>query len=291
MQIGLNDVDSHNFTNLPLMKISAFHKKLGHQVEFMSLFSKYDIVYQSKIFDYTKDFNYFINANTIIKGGTGYGLDNTLPLEIEKCFPDYELYKVQEAYGFLSRGCPRNCGFCLVSKKEGLCSVKVADLGQFWSRQKEIKLLDPNLLACKEKNDLLQQLIDSKSWVDFTQGLDIRLMTEEIASRLNKIKVKMLHFAWDNMIDTDLIIKKLKEFKNYTKLNFRKLRVYVLTNYDTSLDEDLFRIYELRNLGYDPYLMVFKKWKAPIQILRMQRWVNNKFIFRSCQRFEDYSRK
>lgn len=201
MKIGLIDVDSHNFPNLCLMKISAYHKSKGNYVEWWNGFEHYDIVYKSRVFtdEYTQDENTAINADIVISGGTGYGLENVLPTEIENQYPDYELYSIKNiAYGFLTRGCPRNCPFCIVGQKEGLCSRKVADLSQFWRGQKEIKLLDPNLLACKGHMELLQQLSDSKAWVDFTQGLDIRLINEAIVSLMNHIKTKMLHFAWDN---------------------------------------------------------------------------------------------
>ena len=157
MKIGLIDVDGHNFPNLPLMKISAYHKQCGDKVEWVNLFEHYDRVYMSKVFTFTPDFEYCINADEIIKGGTGYDLHNKLPTEIENIYPDYSIYpEYNEAYGFLTRGCPRNCDFCIVGTKEGLCSRKVANLDYFWNGQKVIKLLDPNLLACKEHIDLLQ---------------------------------------------------------------------------------------------------------------------------------------
>lgn len=136
MKIGLIDVDSHNFPNLPLMKISAYHKAKGDQVEWCNLFEHYDRVYMSRVFDdmYTEDFNTVINADEIIKGGTGYDLKNKLPDEIEHIYPDYSLYPELTkgtAFGFLTRGCPNNCPFCIVSKKEGLRSYKVADLSEF----------------------------------------------------------------------------------------------------------------------------------------------------------------
>ena len=104
----------------------------------------------SKVFDetYTKDMEYVIQADEIIKGGTGYDLQNKLSYEIEHVYPDYELYRIKDtAYGFLTRGCPRHCNFCIVGDKEGLRSEKVADLKEFWNGQKEIKLLDPNITA------------------------------------------------------------------------------------------------------------------------------------------------
>lgn len=171
-------------------------------------------------------------------------------------------------------------------RKEGQCSRKVADLNQFWKGQKEIKLLDPNILACNDWRELLQQLIESKAYVDFTQGLDIRLMTKEKAEMINLMKIKMIHFAWDNY--EFKTYEKLKEMRPYLKFNMRKLRVYVLTNFNTTIEQDLERIYKLKELEYDPYVMIYEKWKASKEIKRLQRWVNNKYIFRSCDKFEDY---
>jgi hypothetical protein len=289
MKIGLIDVDGHNFLNLALMKISAWHKSRGNTVEWFFGFNEYDKVYMSKVFTFTEDFNQVINSKEIIKGGTGYDLKNTLPKEIENIYPDYGLYGINDsAYGFLTRGCPRGCNFCIVGSKEGLCSHKVADLKEFWNGQKEIKLLDPNILACKDWKDLFQQLIDSNAYIDFTQGLDIRLMTEEKAEILNKLKVKMIHFAWDNY--EFKTYEKLKQFRSLLNFNVRKLRVYVLVNFNTTLEQDLERIYKLRNLDYDPYVMIFEKDKLPRRhkLRRLQRWVNNKYIFRTCDRFEEY---
>lgn len=293
MKIGLIDVDGHNFPNLALMKISAWHKQKGDQVEMFFPMSHYDKVYMSKVFDFTPDFETCINADEVIYGGTGYDLQNKLPDEIEHIYPDYSLYGIKNtAYGYLTRGCPRGCGFCIVGKKEGLKSYKVADISEFWRGQREIKLLDPNLLACKDNIELLQQLIDSGAWIDFTQGLDIRLITEEAIDKIKQLKIKMIHFAWDYMKYSDVIIKNLKHFKEATNIDMRKARVYVLTNYDTTHEEDVYRIYKLKELGYDPYLMIYDKQNAPKRLKQMQRWVNNKFIFRSGQAetFEDYLR-
>ncbi|HBG0376258.1 TPA: radical SAM protein [Clostridioides difficile] len=287
MKIGLIDVDSHNFPNLALMKISAYHKKLGDKVEFVNFFEEYDKVYKTKVFTFSDDDYTVINAKEVIKGGTGYDLQNKLPSQIEFMYPDYDLYDIKNvAYGYLTRGCPRKCSFCIVSEKEGSKSYKVANLNQFWKGQKEIKLLDPNILACSKWEELLKQLIDSKAWVDFTQGLDIRLMTEKKAEMINRIKIKRIHFAWDNYEFNTY--DKLKEFRG--KLNFKKqkLGVYVLTNFNTTFEQDLERIYKLKELEYDPYVMIFEKWKCHHEYRRLQRWVNNKIIFRSVDKFEDY---
>lgn len=289
MNVGLIDVDSHNFPNLALMKLSAYHKEKGDNVEWWNGLKHYDRVYKSKVFDETlsPDIEYVINADEVIVGGTGYGLDNKLDEEAEHCCPDYSLYGIENtAYGFLTRGCPRGCPFCIVSAKEGRKSIQVADLDEFWRGQKQIKLLDPNITASKDCEKLFGDLIASKAWVDFTQGIDIRCLTDKGASQLNQMKTKMIHFAWDNY--EFHTYEHLKRFRPLIKLDFRKLRVYVLTNFNTTHEQDLERIYKLRELDYDAYVMIYDKPNAPRRTRLLQRWCNNKIIFRSCENFDDY---
>lgn len=284
MKIGLIDVDSHNFPNLCLMKLSAYHKARGDTVEWWNGLKYYDVVYKSRIFtdEYTEDENTAINAEKVIEGGTGYDLENKLPYEIEHCYPDYSLYPEQTkniAYGFLTRGCPRDCPFCIVSQKEGKRSIKVADLSEFWREQKIIKLLDPNLLACKDHVELLQQLINSKSYVDFTQGLDARYINEENAKLLAKIKVKMIHFAFDDIRQEKSIVKGLKLFKKTCNVAENKTGVYILTNYNTTHQQDLYRVKVVQELGYRPYIMIYNKKSAPKITKDLQRWSNNRRIY------------
>lgn len=293
MKIGLWS-DCHNFPSLVLMKLSAYHKSIGDDVEFWQPLMHYDKVYCSKTFTFTPDAedSGIIMADVIEKAGTGYeDYESKLPYEIENIYPDYGLYpQYKSAYGFLTRGCPRGCAFCIVARKEGRCSKQVADLSDFCRGQREIKLLDPNLLACKDHEKLLMQLSDSGASVDFTQGLDIRLVTRDNISLLNKIKTKMIHFAWDNP-EQDLT-RDFERFNQFTSCkDDRKKRVYVLTNFGSTHDQDLYRIYTLRSLGYDPYVMVYEKQTAPKITRKLQRWCNSKQIFRSCPDFKDYQKE
>ena len=239
MRIGLIDVDGHRFPNLCLMKLSAYHKARGDMVEWHENGKHYDLVYMSRVFTdtYSKDYKGEVKADHIIRGGTGYGLDNKLPYAIEHTHPDYGLYPqfAGTAYGFLSRGCPRGCGFCIVGEKEGRKTKAVADLSEFWSGEKEIKLLDANILACPDWERLIGQLADSRAMVDFTQGIDVRLITPEKVAALNRVKTKILHFAWDNPEDD--LTPYFKKFSELTTVkDKRKRRVYVLTNYGSTHD-------------------------------------------------------
>lgn len=298
MKIGLIDVDGHNFPNLALMKISAYHKACGDQVEWWWGWEQYDRVYMSKVFDetYSRDIPEPLNAKEIVKGGTGYSLDNKLPDEIERMCPDYSIYPKMtkdKAYGFLTRGCPNNCPFCIVSQKEGRKSCKVSDLDKWWSGQKQIVLQDPNILACRDHVDLLRQLEDSGVWVDINQGLDARLLSEENIDAINRIKLKEVHFAWDLMDRSKQILSGLELWKRCGKKDRHGAwgTVYVLTNFNTTMDENLHRVYTLDSMGFTPYIMVYDKPHAPREVRLLQRWCNNKKIFKSTPKFEDYDPK
>lgn len=305
LKIGLYDADSHNFPNLALMKISAYHKQRGDSVEVASHFEQYDKLYVSKVFgdEYSQEDNTVFMAKEVIYGGTGYAIriedgkevydkdcDSELPPEVEHQFPDYSLYPEltkDTAFGFLTRGCPNDCEFCIVSKKEGRESKKVADLSEFWNGQKYITLLDANLLACKNKVELLEQLADSGAYVDFTQGLDARFITEDIARLLKRIRTKRVHFAFDFMKNEAAIRKGLSIYKDVCKPNDRNAIVYMLTNFDTTLQEDIYRIEAIKELGYLPDVRIYRKQTAPRVLRDLQRWCNNRILYRSCG-FMDY---
>lgn len=298
--------DCHHFPSLPMMKLSAYHKSIGDTVEQYMPLNHYDLVYASKVFSFTEDIDdrCIVQADEIKKGGTGYCIsvengkevfdkskDDPLPKEIEHIYPDYSLFpEYNFAIGFMTRGCPRGCGFCVVGKKEGRCSRQVADLSEFWRGQKTIELLDPNILAFQDHEKLLIQLAQTKAKVNFNQGIDIRLTNPDNIALLNKIKTPILHFAWDNPEDD--LTEYFKRFAELTAVkSYRNKSVYVLTNFGSTIEQDLYRIYTLRDLGYSPYVMIYQRDTAPKELRRLQRWCNNRYIFRSCARFEDYKKK
>ena len=303
-KIGLIDVDGHNFPNLALMRISAYHKSKGDTVEWWwSDFVHYDVVYMSKVFSdaYSPDVPEPLNADKVIKGGTGYQIhlvngkeeydketDTKLSIEVERMFPDYSIYPQYDfAVSMTSRGCPRGCSFCHVAAKEGRCAVKVADVSDFWNGQKEIRILDPNITACKEKRDLMKQYKETGAILDFTQGLDIRLLNDDDIADINEMRLRTLHFAWDNPKDD--LEGKFRNFANSFRRKSNIGMVYCLTNFNSTMEENLYRIYTLRDMGYDPYVMVYDKPHAPKEIKMLQRWCNNKIIFKSVKKFEDYN--
>ena len=305
MKVGLVDVDGHHFPNLALMRISAWHKAQGDDVEWWlgDLFH-YDIVYKSKVFSdaYSKDTEDPLNCDKLVKGGTGYSIflrggvecfdknsHNLLPQEMERMFPDYSIYpQFDFAVSMTSRGCPRGCAFCHVAAKEGRKSMRVASVSGFWNGQQEIQVLDPNITACPDKHELFMEYTATGARICFNQGLDIRCLTERDADDLNGMRLYNVHFAWDNPKD-DLT----ERFKMWATKSKRKIKgsygmVYILTNFNSTMDENLFRINTVAKLGYDPYVMVYNKPNAPQEIRDLQRWCNSKFIFKSCPDFADY---
>jgi hypothetical protein len=309
VKIGLIDVDGHNYPNLPLMKLSAWHKSIGDRVQwytpFDGLIEEYDIVYMSKVFSFTADYTDPVYAKEVKKGGSGYCIDLVngkeeyikdrdidLSYEIEHVYPDYSLYTEMTrdtAYGFLTRGCPRGCEFCHVGCKEGKKSYKVADLSEFWRGQNGIVLCDPNILAYPGHLELLQQLADSKAKVNFNQGLDIRFINDKNLELIKQIRLDGIHFAYDRYEDKHIIEPKMRAFKEATGYDKDKGRVmvYILTNFNTSIDQDIERIQFCRSLRFSPYPMIYDKEHCKPIYKKIQRWCNN-FIFWNTPTFEDY---
>ena len=281
MKIGLFDIDS-KYHNLALMKLSTYYKNKGNEVEFYNPLWKqtYQVVYVSKIFKEKNRNELYIPENAI-KGGSGFSLGIKLPKETEHLMPDYSLYNLDYSLGFTTRGCIRNCGFCIVRDKEG--NIKEhAEVEEFLNpKSNVVVLLDNNFLALPSHIKKLQKYID-KGWkMDFNQGLDIRLINKENAKLLAKVKhYKQIHFAWDQMSYE-------KEIKEGLKILFkagispRKIMVFILCNYDTTFEEDMYRYDELNSLNVTPYIMVYGKGNKEIR--KFARWVNRRWLSKACK--------
>ena len=297
MKVGLIDVDGRNYPNVPLMKLSAYHKRLGDDVQWYEplITGHCDIVYMAKVFTFTEDYEWVVDADKIVRGGSGYYYPDggdPLPEEVEHCFPDYSLYGIEDtAYGFLTRGCPRGCGFCIVGEKEGRRSRKVADLSEFWNGQKNINLLDPNFFACKEWPELYDQLIQSKALVEFNQGIDIRVITKDMCDAIARMKIRRVHIAWDRMKDEADVINGIRLLQERTGWSRGMIECYCLTNYDTTFEQDVYRVEMLRDLNVDPYVMIYNKDLLPAghRLKKLQRYANAKQVFWSIGSFAEYA--
>lgn len=290
-KIGLIDVDGHNFPNYALMKISAYHKSLGDSVEWADpLFGiHYDIIYKSKIFSFSEDIPYFFNADNIICGGTGYDIKSTLPPHIENFKQlDYSIYpQYNFSLQFFSRGCIRHCPFCIVHDKEGyIHPVQPLNLNP---NGKWIEVLDNNFFANPQWKSAIQYLIDANQKVNL-HGVDIRIMNQEQASYLDKLKLKQnIHIAWD-LPQIDLT-QKLIEVTKY--LNPNKLHCYVLVGFNSTPQQDLYRLRTLKKLKIMPFVQPYRnpnsKSSTPTQYQKdIARWANRTQIFKSCD-FLDFS--
>ena len=202
MKIGLIDVDGHAskkkwgatiYPNLALCKISSYHKMKGDHVEWYDgMFGgEYDIVYMAKVFTFSNDYMGFVNAKKIVRGGTGYDVHSELPKEIDDCQPDYTIYpNVPEdvSYGFLTRGCPNKCPWCVVPEKEGKIRP-YWDVDKVANGRKKIVLMDNNLLAAGDyAHEQLDKIIAKGYHIDLNQANDARLVTDEFARQFAKVR-------------------------------------------------------------------------------------------------------
>ncbi len=290
MKIGLLDVDGHNFPNFALLKIAGYYKQVGGvKYEMVMPFEEYDKVFASKVFTFTEDFNpYEINAKEIIKGGTGYDIKSKLPNEIEKStVMDYSIYpKYNFSLQRFSDGCIRNCPFCLVREKEGY--IKPVEPVELNPRSEYIYVLDNNFFANPKWRSAVKYLQEKKQPV-MLSGVDVRIMDEEQAYALNTLKLKSgVHIAWDlPKIDlTERLQAMVKHVKAW------KITCYVLVGFNSTLEEDLSRIYTLRRLGIKPFVQPYRDYenkRKPKQYEKdLARWANRSWLLKSMD-FEDYS--
>ena len=287
MNIRLIDVDS-KIPNLALMQISAWHKQQGDTVGFDT--PNPDKVYVSCIF--SKNRSQALGIRTlypdteIIFGGSGIDLNSTLPSYMEKIKPDYDLYSAKYDIGFTTRGCIRSCPFCIVPQKEGKIK-KWQHISEFHSPDHTVvKLLDNNIYALKDWFfENTNYAIENGLKLDITQGMDIRLLTDEIAEQLKKIKwAGSIHFAFDDPKITEQVKSGIETLKD-AGINLRNnVDFYVLVGFDTTPEEDIERCRLLRNLGTNAFVMQYRK--TP-ESRRLARWANRRWLYWSCD-FDDY---
>lgn len=281
MKIALYNLEPHIF-NVAMMKVSQYHKQKGDIVEVYNPFQKedYDKIYAFSIFDFT-DKSYV--TKDMICGGTGFDISVRLPEEIDNCDYDYSIFpQCDYSMIWFSKGCIRNCKWCVVRRKEGIIqSVIPKNLN---SKGQHIKVMDNNFFANPKWREAIKQLQEWKQPVDF-QGVDVRLLDEEKCKALNSLKhYKQIHIAWDDP-EQDLL-PKLKEVIKWIKPY--KLMCYVLIGYNSTEEQDIHRIESLRSLKIDPFVMPFNKQYRYQK--DFARWVNHKAIFRKVA-WKDYKKK
>ena len=286
MRVGLIDVDGHNFPNLAIMKLSGWHKHHGDDVEWCFPFAHYDRVYKAKVFTFTPEDNTAIDADEIVKGGTGYDIASHLPEVVDAWTrPDYSLYTFPFSIQFYSRGCIRRCPFCLVHDKEG--DIKPATPMELNPNGKWIEVLDNNFFANPEWRSALRHLKKQGQPVNF-HGVDIRIMDTEQAEALNSVRLKRnIHIAWD-LPQIDLS-DKLAEVVRI--IPARKLTCYVLVGFNSTPEQDLHRLRTLKRLGISPFVQPYRDFEnktQPSQYAKdIARWANRLELFKTHD-FLDY---
>lgn len=272
MKIGLIQIDG-KMPNLALMKLAKWHRDKGDDVKIIDLSSLgIDKWYGSKIF----------------MGGSGYDIKQTLPKDIEAQVPDYKTFNLDYSLGFTSRGCIRDCGFCIVREKEGV----MKDVDMSWIKHQKVILWDNNFLASPKWKEKLQYFIDNDLKVSFNQGLDIRLINDEKAEMLSRVKYydrnfsrRCIYFAFDDIKMKDVFIEKINILKKYIKPY--RIMVYFIVGFNSTFEEDMDRFNIMRKIGVDPFSMPYKNInKKNRKVLDFCRWVNKR-IYKSCS-FEDY---
>ncbi len=291
MLVGLHDSDHTGFPNYALMKISAWHKARGDHVDWwIPMDSRvYDLVYSSKVFTFTPE-NPYLPENTI-KGGTGYGIYDALPQEIDSMYPDYTIYPAcKYAIGFLTRGCIRRCPWCVVPKKEGEIRPYLTWREIKRPDSRDIVFMDNNVLACPHGIEQMRDMVGQDVRVDFNQGLDARLITPEIAEIMSGLKwIRFIRTACDTDDMLEVVLQKTELLSRYGIKPYR-LFVYVLVRDIESAER---RAVALRDAGMNPFAQPYRDFSKDGEPTKeakdFARWVNQKAAFKSAATFAEYN--
>lgn len=302
MKIGLIEVDGHKFPNLALMKLSAYHKAQGDDVEWATPFCHYERIYMSKVFNYTPDDTYIYDADEIVKGGTGYDITSKLPENVERLQPDYSIYPYidnKTAYGFLTRGCPNKCAWCVVPRKEGKIQPYMDVEEIAIDSRTNLVLMDNNILAAGDYAlQQLEKILKNGYRVDFNQALDARLVDDRFAKLLSKIKWidRRIRFGCDTHAQIEQCEKAISlingygykgEYFIYTMLGgnndfqecYERTHYWWLRNHELR-QKHLPNIYIHSQPYRDPINPnhIIPQWQAD-----MARWSNKKELFQVCE--------
>ncbi|MFT9496622.1 hypothetical protein [Anaerosolibacter sp.] len=311
MKVGLIDFDG-KIPNLALMKLSAYYKQSGADIFLNNVPKDADKVFCSVLFTWNKDKAEQLQQvyKNIEFGGTGWDIYKQLPEDVEICKPDYELYAIEDilprikggiatkeskikkaevivnaGIGFTSRGCIRNCGFCFVPPKEGKFR-QVAEIKDLINpKSSTVILLDNNITADPYVIDKLHEIRDRRLVVDISQGIDVRLVTPEIAKALSEVKhLRSIHYAWDLMGFENQIIDGIKILSEKVK-KWRHM-CFMLIGYNTTFEEDMYRFRRLNEMDIKPYVMPYNKQYPSKKHHCFAGWVNGRY--HTVCKFEEY---
>ncbi len=293
-KIGLHDAEMEHFKgkkqypNYALMKISAWHKAQGHRVEWWTPLESFDRVYSSKVFDFTPE-NPYLPPDTI-KGGTGYGLFGELPPEVDAMFPDYSLYpSCDYALGYITRGCPNHCRWCIVPHKEG--GIRPYRTWRELVRKDTDKLvlMDNNILACDYGVEQLANMTGNGYRIDLNQGMDARLVTPEVAGILSRLSwIHYLRFSCDSDGQIDPI---LRSCELLAERGVKPYRVFVYLLVTADLDSAVRRVEALKKLrGISLYAQAERNEALGIRPNKMQLEFTQRYIYSGCYRQETWKK-
>ena len=293
MKVGLLAVDSR-YPNLALMKLSAWHKAKGNTVEWYNPLERYDRVYMAKVFTFTPDYAYYVHADEVVKGGTGYDIRKTLPEETDRMQPDYSIYPQidgKTAYGFLTRGCPNRCRWCVVPRKEGNIHPYMDADEIAVDARKNLILMDNNILASDYGLQQMEKIIRRKYRVDFNQGLDARLVTDDIAKMLAKVRwIKRIRFGCDTPAQIAECERTMTMLDRYGYKGEYFLYCILLDDFSEAFE----RVNHWRGKGkrFLPHAQPYRDLNNPHQVIPqwqkdLAHWADRKELYRSCE-FRDF---
>lgn len=297
MRIGLHDAEQEymkhkTFPNYALMKISAYHKARGDSVEWWSpiLTDTFDMIYSSKVFDFTPDNPYL--PLTAIRGGTGYRdipINQQLPPEIDAAFPDYSIYpECDYAIGYITRGCPNHCPWCVVPAKEG--SIKPYGAWEQIVRpdSKKLVLMDNNILASEYGISQLESLIGSGYAIDLNQGMDARLVDDRIAGILARLKwIRFIRFSCDQIPQIEAIERAAELLEKHGKKPYN-LFIYLLVTKD--VENAAYRVERLKRLkGISIYAQPERNDRKGIIPNALQKEFAQRFVYGRCYLKESWA--